>query len=231
MMRVLAIDTALDACSVVLADLDRAGAVQTAHVASEAMVRGHAERLFPLLTDAVAASGWALDTVERIVATVGPGTFTGTRVGLAAARSMALALGCPCLGITSLEALEASASRRDGMTASAIDARRDTVYLQLFSAGGVAVTDPEALGTAAAARAIRNAADPKAGLTIVGSAAPLLAPLLSDRAPDSAPMAAPAPESLLGFARDDPQARPPKPLYLRPPDAAPAKPPAWMRLP
>jgi tRNA threonylcarbamoyladenosine biosynthesis protein TsaB len=114
-MIVLAIDTALDACSVAIVR----GAESLASI-SETMSRGQAERLAPMVREAVGKAGVALADVDRIVATKGPGSFTGVRVGLSFARALALALGKPCLGVPTLEAL-ALAEAEDGLRGALIE--------------------------------------------------------------------------------------------------------------
>ncbi len=69
------------------------------------MARGQAERLAPMVREAVAAAGVAFSEIDRIAVTAGPGSFTGVRVGLSFARALALALNKPCLGVSTLEAL------------------------------------------------------------------------------------------------------------------------------
>jgi tRNA threonylcarbamoyladenosine biosynthesis protein TsaB len=98
-MIVLAIDAALEACSVALV---RDGA-ELASI-SETMARGQAERLAPMTREAVESAGIAFADIDRIAVTTGPGSFTGVRVGLSFARALALALGRPCVGISTLEA-------------------------------------------------------------------------------------------------------------------------------
>src|SRR5579864_9061423 len=87
-MRVLAIDTALAACSAALMDTEQGGIVAGE---SLAMTRGHAEALMPLLARVIERSGIALLEIDRVVVTTGPGSFTGLRVGISAARGIALA--------------------------------------------------------------------------------------------------------------------------------------------
>ena len=86
-MRVLAIDTALAACSAAVLDTEHNGGI----VASESlpMVRGHAEALLPLLQRVMQAAGLTFPDIDRIAVTTGPGSFTGLRVGLSAARGIA----------------------------------------------------------------------------------------------------------------------------------------------
>ncbi len=114
-MKVLAIDTALDACSVALV---RDGGTLTSR--SEQMQRGQAERLAPLVREAVAEAKLPFAELDRIAVTTGPGSFTGVRVGLSFARALALALGKPCVGVSTLEAL-ALADGEDGLRAALIE--------------------------------------------------------------------------------------------------------------
>lgn len=217
-MHILAIDTALDHCSVCLYDTERG---EPAAVQSRPMARGHAEALLPFIERVLLVAGQPIAAVDRIVTTVGPGSFTGMRVGIAAARGLALALGRPAIGVTTLAALAAPfiADNDRVPVVAAIDARHGNVYLQMVGAGGRALIAPRAASLKEAVRAV--AIGP---VKIVGSAAPLIAaawpaserpPLLVDdrSAPDITWIAR------LG-AVAVPQASP-RPLYLRPPDARP----------
>ena len=104
-MRVLAIDTALAACSAAVLDTEHNGGI----VASESlpMVRGHAEALLPLLRRVMQAAGLTFPAIDRIAVTTGPGSFTGLRVGIAAARGIALAADKPAVGVSTLSAYAA----------------------------------------------------------------------------------------------------------------------------
>src|SRR5690606_2616572 len=102
-MRILAIDTALGLCSAAVVQADR-----TLAVLSEPMRQGHQERLAPMVRDVVREAGLAFVDLERIAVTVGPGSFTGLRVGLSFAKGLGLALDRPVVGIESLEAMAAS---------------------------------------------------------------------------------------------------------------------------
>src|SRR6187402_1982488 len=134
-MLILAIDTALDACAAGV--LDTRASRLIAHE-SLPMKRGHAEALMPLLARVMAASGIGFADLDRIAATTGPGSFTGLRVGLSAARGIGLAAGKPVVGITTLTAYAAPVVTANGAhpVLSAIDARHDHVYFQLVSGDG-----------------------------------------------------------------------------------------------
>ena len=98
------------------------------------MERGHQERLAPMAAEVMDHAKLAFADIGKIVVTVGPGSFTGLRVGLAFAKGLCLATGAPLAGIGSLAALAASADP-DGRCAGVIDARRGMVYLQAFDGG------------------------------------------------------------------------------------------------
>ncbi|MDO8533811.1 MAG: tRNA (adenosine(37)-N6)-threonylcarbamoyltransferase complex dimerization subunit type 1 TsaB [Xanthobacteraceae bacterium] len=219
-MRVLAIDTALGACSAALFDTDtgRPLAVQSVE-----MNRGHAEALLPMIDRVMKAAAVKFDAIDRIATTIGPGSFTGLRVGIAAARGLALACQKPAVGVTTLAALTAPhlIDKEAVPVVAAIDAMHGNVYLQMVGAGGRTLIAPRVATLREAIRAVAI------GLVrIVGSGATLLAgnwpsqdtpaPLLVDPRP--------APDitwvARLGAAADPERAKP-RPLYLRPPDARP----------
>jgi len=138
MTTILALDTTLSACSAALLQDGEA----RGHV-FEVIGRGHAERLMPMVEEVMAAARCSYDAVDAIAVTLGPGTFTGVRIGLAAARGLALALGRPLIGITSFEAvaidllLKAPAYGAQPLTVIH-DARRGEVYMQSFEASAAA---------------------------------------------------------------------------------------------
>ena len=142
-MRVLAIDTALDACSAAALDTENALALHE----SIPMQRGHAEALMPLIARLLDRSGLEARDFDRIAVTTGPGSFTGLRVGIAAARGIALATGKPAVGLTTLAAFAAPLiAENDTLpVVVAIDARHDHVYYQAFGAGGRTVVTPRIL--------------------------------------------------------------------------------------
>src|SRR5215216_289695 len=133
-MRILAIDTALKACSAALFD---SAADEIVVSESVAMERGHAEALLPLITRVMDQGAAEFSDLDRIAVTVGPGSFTGLRVGIAAARGIALAAGKPAIGLSTLAALAAPLIAEDdsGAVVSAIDARHAQIYVQVFGAG------------------------------------------------------------------------------------------------
>lgn len=205
---ILSIDTCLGASSVAILDGERVLAAR-----GEPMTRGHQERIGMIAREAAAEAGVAFTDLTRIGVTVGPGSFTGLRVGLAFAKGLATALSIPCVGVTTLEAM---AFGVEGFVASVLDARMEQVYFQVF-ADGVALMAPDALsvGEAAARLAELYSGGPA---TLVGSGAPLLADALSG-AKVLTP-AAPDPVAIarLAAARPAPT-HSPRPLYLRAPYA------------
>ena len=176
-MRVLAIDTALAACSAAVLDTGNGGIV-----ASESllMARGHAEALMPLVERVVKKSGIGFAELERVVVTTGPGSFTGLRVGISAARGLGVATDIPVVGVTTLSAYAAPYLAADDQipVVVAIDARHDHVYLQVFGAGGRTLVAPR---LAPLADAIRAASE--ARTRIVGTAAKAVAAGLAGTAP------------------------------------------------
>lgn len=208
-MNLLAIDTALEACSVGVAAGGRPPVTL-----SELIGRGHAERLFPMVAAAMREAGLAFADLDRIAVTVGPGSFTGLRVGIAAARGFALAANRPAVGIGTLAVIAATARRLVGAVPvlALLDARRGEAYGQAFAADGRPLSPPEVAAPTHFAELVRP------GMVLCGSGAALFdgAAPVAHRAsvPDIADVVA------LGCAAAAPSA-PPRPLYLRPPDAKP----------
>ena len=149
-MKLLAVDTALGACSVALLENDRL----IAHI-FEPMERGHAERLAPMVDEAMKQAGAEFAVLNRLAVTVGPGTFTGQRVGLAFMRGLRLALHIPLTGVTTLEAMAMAAMDQTGSPRAAAihDARRAEAYL-LLRDGETVVQPPVVLPFAEAAARI-----------------------------------------------------------------------------
>ncbi|QTC90710.1 tRNA (adenosine(37)-N6)-threonylcarbamoyltransferase complex dimerization subunit type 1 TsaB [Brevundimonas goettingensis] len=216
-MKVLVIDTALNACTAAVFDGDSPLGVRV-----EPMAKGHQERIGGLVRDAVADAG-GFDGIARIGVTVGPGSFTGLRVGLAFAQGLGAALGVPVVGISTLAALARSADGGAGATAAVIDARRGQVYLQTFQDGA-----PTMAPTALALDAARETLSGEDRIW-AGSGVSLVTGALA-----AEPITVPTPEALAALTiAADPAEAPPTPLYLRAPDATPptrlpgqARPPA-----
>ncbi len=197
-MLILALDATGARCAAALFDREIAlGAT------SEALTRGHAQRLFALVEAVMNRARVAPKDLDAIAVCTGPSGFTGARIGVAAARGLALALGRPAIGIHWLEALAAG---RPGRCVAALPA-----------SGGWAVQRFED-GAPLGAPALRAQDDPgrapAQGETLVGLETLAAAGL--------------APLARLAAARlaRDPSPPPPAPLYLRPPDAAPSARPA-----
>lgn len=205
-MNILALDSALGACSAAVLS---GGAVRARAYA--AMQTGQAEALMPMAERVMAESGLAFGELDAVAATVGPGTFTGVRIGLAAARGLALALRIPGIGVTTLEAVwrGARASRR---VLVALECKRHELAVQLFGPAGESLSAPALLAPEALAF------DPP--FALAGDGAPRAAAQLKcaeildvPPLPDAAVVAALAAERL-GAKADAPL----RPLYLRAPD-------------
>lgn len=149
----LVFDTSADVCA---AGLFRNG--EPLAVESREMTRGHAEALVPLVLAVCAQSGVRLPDCERIGVTVGPGSFTGVRTGLAAARGFAAATGARAVGVSSLEAA-AYAARAGAADAAArivvlLETRRQDYYAQIFRADGAPLGAASVLGMSEISAAI-----------------------------------------------------------------------------
>ena len=215
-MKVLAFDTALAACSAaVWAD----GEVLAS--AYERLERGHAEALMPMVEAVRTETGLAYDELDLLAVTIGPGTFTGLRIGLAAARGLSLASGLPLAGVTTLEAVAAAVDEEvhgSGPVLAVLDARLGQVYAQVFGPDLNPITDPSIV----AARAAGNLVPDGQGM-VVGTGARLVHAALAGAMPGlrfpPVPALPHAATVARLAARAGPAAGPPKPLYLRPPDA------------
>ncbi|HTJ56712.1 MAG TPA: tRNA (adenosine(37)-N6)-threonylcarbamoyltransferase complex dimerization subunit type 1 TsaB [Devosiaceae bacterium] len=190
-MNLLAIDTA--APRLQLALLRHDGVVDCS---VDELAQGHAELLFPRLAALLERNGLGYADLDRIAVTTGPGSFTGLRIGLSAARGLALAREIPVLGVPTLLAISLAAP--PGMpVAVLLDARRDEAYFQAFSAPGLPESAPQLLP-----------------MDLARSLVPAGATLLESPFPDLGPLARFA-------ATADPQAFPPEASYVRSADAKP----------
>jgi tRNA threonylcarbamoyl adenosine modification protein YeaZ len=219
-MLVLAIDTALDACAAGVLDTNSGQLI--AHE-SLPMKRGHAEALMPLIARVIESADVAFAALDRIAVTTGPGSFTGLRVGLSAARGIALAANKPAVGVTTLMAYAAPivGENRESPVVSVIDARHDHVYFQVVSSDGSELIQPQVASVEEALAASRFGAP-----HLVGNAAKLLADRWPANAPPPVavdPQAAPDIAWVAWLAAAvSPETAPPRPYYLRAPDARPA---------
>ncbi len=218
-MRILAIDTALSACAVCIYD---AGAEYPLISESLTMERGHAEALVPLLQRVLKGIDGGLSSVNKVAVSVGPGSFTGLRVGLSAARAIGVASGLPVVGVTTLSAY-AAPHIIGGTTlsiASLIDARHGNAYCQFVSASGHPLIEPARMGLEDIARALGNG-----GVKVIGPGADLLLPFVDILGPQVFIEPSPPAPDIVWIARlglaADPAHSPPEPLYLRGADAKP----------
>ncbi|WP_024509610.1 tRNA (adenosine(37)-N6)-threonylcarbamoyltransferase complex dimerization subunit type 1 TsaB [Bradyrhizobium sp. ARR65] len=219
-MLILAIDTALDACAAAILD---SGTGTLIAQATQPMKRGHAEALMPLVAGVMRDAGLPFAALDRIAVTTGPGSFTGLRVGLSAARGIALAAEKPVVGLTTLSAYAAPvvSENDEHPIISGIDARHDQVYFQVVGGNGSSLVEPKVAPIAEALQACRFGAP-----YLVGNAARILAERWPSDAPPPVKVDAQAAPDIawvawLGAAVD-PAAAPARPFYLRPPDAKPA---------
>ena len=215
-MRILAIDTALPAVSACVLDHDAAEPVA---VESVEMERGHAEALLPLIRRVMSKIEGGFASPDRVAVTVGPGSFTGIRIGLAAGQAIALACKAEIVGVSTLAALAAPLIVQpfDGVVAAAIDARHGKVYVAAFGPNGRPLLAPCRMSAHEALRALGTGP-----LLLTGSGAALIASEARARGVQARIASErPAPEialvARLGAAAQ-PETAPARPLYLKEPD-------------
>jgi tRNA threonylcarbamoyladenosine biosynthesis protein TsaB len=215
----LALDAAGLACSAAVIVSDRV--VGAERVSS---MRAQAEALLPMADRVIRAGGLSPADLNLVVATVGPGSFTGIRVGLAAARGIALAAGARLIGVTSFAAAAASLERNcdsDRFVVVALESRRADIYIQLFDAGCNPIGEPAAMMPAALGGAMMDTIG-ESPLLIAGDAAQRAGLALSERQDttvleNSPPDAVGAWRAARGLLRRGEKGDT-RPLYLRPPD-------------
>lgn len=205
-MITLAIDTATNLCAAGLYDAEDK---QLLAEQSDDIGRGHAEHLLGIIDQVLASANLSFEDIDKVAVSIGPGSFTGIRVGVATARSLGLALNKPVVGVSTLDAIAADFTS-DGPFAVAIQAGRGQAYVQGFDAGSAEQTMPYIVklddlpGSQVEARYFN----------LIGNAAQLIdddrAVALLDRATGSIEKFA-----SLGAVSDTP----PSPLYIRPADA------------
>lgn len=217
-MRILAIDTALGQCAAAVVE----GTGPPLAAEAIAMERGHAEALVPMLERVGARIPGGFASLDRVVVTVGPGSFTGLRVGIAAARAVGLATGARVVGVTTLSALmapliEAGLTR---LAVAAIDARGGRVFVQAVAPSGRLIIQPSVLPVRDVVRSLGSGS-----VMLVGSGAAAIAHEawtvgVDARLASAEPLPDIAAVARLGAAAD-PDGALAKPLYLAPPDARP----------
>jgi tRNA threonylcarbamoyladenosine biosynthesis protein TsaB len=223
-MNILALDTSMGACSAALLRADgTARALFARHVP---MARGHAEALLPMVVEIMGEAGIEFTALDLIAATLGPGSFTGVRIAIAAARGFALVTDAKLWGTDSLTVMARAAmaeSSAEGPFAVAVDARRSMLYLGLFDREGRRLQGPALVAPDAAVALL-----PKGCARAFGSGASFLAEAalakglqLEASLPDLQPSAA-----ILAILALEADASLPslRPLYLRAPDAKPQAP-------
>lgn len=211
-MKILSLDTSMAACSAAIVDTDSALPLAAAF---EAMERGHAEALAPMVAEVMRVAGAGFSEIDRIAVTTGPGTFTGVRIGLAFALGLGLARGLPVIGIDSLSAIAANEASRTPLLV-VCDARNDEVYAALFDAGRQLLAGPHV--TTATTAAARVAAE----TLVLGSAAAVVISASGRRDLVHSPaMGLPVAAHFANLAAAVAPGAKPSPLYLRAPDAKP----------
>ncbi|MGI9231725.1 MAG: tRNA (adenosine(37)-N6)-threonylcarbamoyltransferase complex dimerization subunit type 1 TsaB [Methylocystis sp.] len=220
-MRILAIDTALPAVSACVLDEE---ALQPIALETLPMARGHAEAVIPLIQRVVAQAPGGFPSIGRVAVTVGPGSFTGIRIGLAAAQGVALACKCDLVGVSTLSALASPLilEESDGLIAAAIDARHDHVFIAAFAPDGRPVLSPRRVGAHEALRALGSGP-----LRLVGSGAEALAREARLRGIAVKIIDAAIAPNIIFVARlglvANPMLAPARPLYLKEPDVTLAR--------
>ncbi|HEY1385006.1 MAG TPA: tRNA (adenosine(37)-N6)-threonylcarbamoyltransferase complex dimerization subunit type 1 TsaB [Dongiaceae bacterium] len=210
----LAIETAGSVCS---AALQSVAGQPPAHEIM-ATSHGHATALAPMIARLAAAAGLDLKALKAIAVSCGPGGFTGIRVGLATARAMALAIGCPIVGIGSFEVLGATAARSGGRLAPrnlvVLDSRRDELFAIELGQDLRALSAPELLDADAIATRCRSQ-----DLTLIADAELAQLAALGGFAANADAIAV----AELAMTRPDLH-RAAEPIYLRPPDISHPRP-------
>lgn len=216
-MNLLAIDTAASLCAACLLDTETDRELGRAAVD---LGKGHAEHLMGVIDAALDTAGLAYGDLHMVAVCVGPGSFTGVRVGVAAARGLALALKIPAVGVSSLEALAAAARRDhpDDEILVLLDAGRGGIYAARYDAAGEE-SRPPALVTLAEAASM--AGEGVAVLAGSGADAVLAAAGGIERKIVSRAATADIGYYARLAARRGLPGRPPSPLYLRGADAKP----------
>lgn len=224
-MRVLAFDTAMNGCTAGVLDTEDDSCIAE----SEPMNRGHAEKLVPLIQSVLTRSRFDFPDLGLIATTVGPGAFTGLRIGLSTARALGLALNIPVIGVTTLNVLASAyfaGHQTDKNVLVLIETKRTDFYGQLFDAEGSALSEPFALAAETIARAYLDKAT-----ILIGDASARFLSLLDPQqkcvveAVDGFEIPDPSFIARIGFAlwESGDTDSPAEPLYLRDADVSQSK--------
>jgi len=214
-MKVLGLDSAGSQCAVAVLDGERVVGART-----ESMVHGQSARLMPLIAETLTVAAIVPAALDLIAVTTGPGSFTGIRIGLAAARGLALATGRPAVGVGVLDAYAASVPpvvRQARTLIVAVESKREEFYLQAFKAAGAGLAPPAQVHPRDLAAWL-----PAGPLLLAGDAAARLQAQLAGHDFVMAPgvqSVDPTWVARLGAAQAAGGAiEPPRPFYLRAPD-------------
>jgi tRNA threonylcarbamoyladenosine biosynthesis protein TsaB len=225
-VKVIAFDTAMKSCAVACIEVgQRHGEPNILAEERVDMSRGQAEELVPMIARVMVHANLEFDDIDRIALSIGPGTFTGLRTGLATARGLGLASGKPVIGIGTLLALAwdyGDATAPTGPFAIVLDARRGQVYMQVFSSSRKSLSEPQVSDVESAAGIL-----PIGKISLVGSGAEIVMQA-SGRSANEMQIGrlpnenGPNPVTIARIAATQKaNSAPPSLMYLRPPDAKP----------
>jgi tRNA threonylcarbamoyladenosine biosynthesis protein TsaB len=208
-VRVLGIETSTTSVSVALVEAGQV-ILERAHDRP----KQSAERLLPLIAELLSEAGWPRTSLDRLGVSVGPGSFTGVRVGIACAQGLSLGLGVPLVGVSSLRVMaRAVPASLPGVRCAVLDARRAEVFVAGYAAGprAVQVLAPLALSASSAAETLQ--ARLPAPIVWIGSGLSLLGLAPSFVAPGTEEPSAGA----VGLLAEElePGENPPLPVYIR----------------
>ena len=231
-MALLAFDVAGNACSAAV----WSGGGVVSHE-SEEMERGQAERLAPMLESVMDRAALAFSQLKIIAVTVGPGSFTGIRIGLSMAKSLALATGCPLYGVTTFAlqmAVLPPAVWRDGPVMIVPETKRDDFYVQMYGSSQQPLGPAAAVPSRALASYVTDLTDSKDALTLVGDGVKRALTRMDNnigprlyRQVSATPDAQDLARLVAAEAGSGRSPAPPNPFYLRPPDIR--RPPSTQR--
>ena len=179
-MRILAIDAATKGLGAAVTEDDKLLAVSCLNVG-----KTHSQRLIPLIDDLMKAGGISLQDIDLVAVTIGPGSFTGLRIGISSAKAIAYALGVKMVGVKTLDALAQNCVGVSGLVCPILDARRNEVYYGIYDSQGNAVEAIGSMEPTALAQHIKETY-PNENITFLGDAADIyfnaMAEILGDKA-------------------------------------------------